>query len=163
MPDRKLSDGPAFANLTAVYGGPSSNGFGSAVFAERIGPDDGFERVSLRIYKRFAGQAWERFGEEAWLKTWREVYAGETGGQRDIIGGLRSIKDRETASAVEMILDTVEDADAGRSAVSGVFNDPLIDELRVYKLGDGAAMSGLLISANSRQSEEAVFLIFLMD
>ena len=41
--------------------------------------------------------------------------------------------------------------------------DPAITELRVFNLGDGEAMSGLLVAGYRKAAAEATFLVFLLD
>ncbi|MCB0201860.1 MAG: hypothetical protein KDI03_17475, partial [Anaerolineae bacterium] len=60
-----------------------------------------------------------------------------------------------------MILDNVDNAEAARAALAAVYDDPAVTELRVYTLGDGEAMSGLLVAG--RRGSEATFLVFLLD
>ena len=48
------------------------------------------------------------------------------------------------------------------SALSAAYDGPAVTELRFFNLGDGGAMSGLLIAAR-RDSGQATFLVFLMD
>jgi glycine cleavage system aminomethyltransferase T len=62
-----------------------------------------------------------------------------------------------------MILDAVQDADKARAALSAAFDDATVTELSVYNIGDGAAMSGLLIAARRGATGESTFLVFLMD
>jgi len=38
-----------------------------------------------------------------------------------------------------------------------------VTDLRVYILGDGGAMSGLLIAGRHNETGEAIFLVFLLD
>ena len=62
-----------------------------------------------------------------------------------------------------MLLDNIENADMAKAALSGVFDDPAVTELRVFTIGDGEAMSGILIAGRDGGSGEATFLLFLMD
>jgi hypothetical protein len=62
-----------------------------------------------------------------------------------------------------MILDTVQDAEQARAALAAAFDDAAVTELSVYNIGDGAAMSGLLIAARRAATGDATFLVFLMD
>jgi hypothetical protein len=62
-----------------------------------------------------------------------------------------------------MILDHLEGAEAARTALSNAFDEPTVTELRVFNLGDGEAMSGLLVAGRRGASGEATFLVFLMD
>ena len=54
-------------------------------------------------------------------------------------------------------------AEAARAALSAAFDDPKVSELRVFNLGDGEAMSGLLVAGRRGASGESTFLVFLMD
>lgn len=154
---------PAYVTaLEAAYGPPSQAGFGSAVFYE---PDAGIGDLpawALEKYKFFTGDLWERYGEDAWLGPWRQVYWRPDGVAPDIVAELRSIDDADAALSVEMILDNIEDPEAARAALAGVFDDPAMREVVVFNLGDSAAMSGVLV-AGRRTTGEAVFLLFLLD
>jgi len=75
---------------------------------------------------------------------------------------LRAIDDADAALSVEMILDNIDEPAAARAALAAVFDDPAMREVVVFNLGDGAAMSGVLV-AGRRTTGEAVFLLFLMD
>jgi hypothetical protein len=61
-----------------------------------------------------------------------------------------------------MILENIEGAEKARLALSSVFDDPTVTDLRVYTLGDGGAMAGILV-AGAKETGEAVFLVFLLD
>ena len=62
------------------------------------------------------------------------------------------------------ILDNIEGADAerARAALAAAFDDPAVTELRVFSLGGGAAMAGILVTGR-RDNSEATFLVFLLD
>jgi hypothetical protein len=53
--------------LEGTYGGPSQQGFGSAVFYENLRDTDDLTQAALSRYKTFVGKLWERFGEAAWM------------------------------------------------------------------------------------------------
>jgi hypothetical protein len=149
--------------LEAAYGGPSQSGFGSAVFRETLQSTDDLTQAALSTYKTFVGPLWDRFGEAAWMGPWREVYVRNAGTTPDIVAELRAITDPDARLSVPMILDAIDRPDAARAALSAAFDDSAVTELRVFNLGDGAAMSGLLIAARRGASGKAGFLIFLMD
>ncbi len=151
------------ASLEAAYGAPSQAGFGSAVFYEPMKPDDDLTKAALAKYKYFVGELWERYGEEAWMGPWKEVYARPAGARPDIVAELRGIEDPDAAISAPMILDAVQDAEAARAALSAAFDDPAVTELRVYNLGDGGAMSGILVAARRAATSDATFLVFLLD
>jgi hypothetical protein len=62
-----------------------------------------------------------------------------------------------------MILDNIEGAAQARAALAAAYDDPAVTELRVFNLGDGEAMSGLLVAGRRQATGEATFLVFLMD
>jgi hypothetical protein len=62
-----------------------------------------------------------------------------------------------------MILDSVSDAEKARAALAVAYDDPAVTELKVYNLGDGGAMSGLLVAGRRGETGETTFLTFLYD
>ena len=153
----------AVTELEAAYGAPSQAGFGSAVFYEQTKSTDDLEKMALEKYKYFVGELWERWGEDAWMGPWKEVYARKGDAQHDLVAELRGIQDLDAAISVPMILDNIEGAERARAALSSTYDDPRMTDLRVYNLGDGGAMSGLLIAGRLEDTGEAIFLVFLLD
>jgi hypothetical protein len=155
---------PAYLTaLEAAYGAPSQAGFGSAVFYEPLRAGDDLTQAALAKYKHFTGELWERWGEAAWMGPWKEVYVRPTGAKPDIVAELRGITDQDAAISAPMILDSVQDAESARTALSAAFDDPAVTELRVFNLGDGGAMSGILVAGHRGATGVAMFLVFLMD
>jgi hypothetical protein len=64
--------------------------------------------------------------------------------------------------AVEMILDNIDEAENAQQALAAAYDPDEVVDLRAFNIGDGEAMSGLLL-AGQRDKGEAVFLVFLMD
>lgn len=151
------------AQLEAAYGPPSQRGFGGAVFQEVLTPADDLATAALAKYRYFVGPQWGRFGEQAWMGPWREVYSRPSGARRDIAVELRAIEDREAQMSVALLLDATENAAAARSALATAFDDPAVTELRVFNLGDGAAMSGLIVAGRRGAGGDATYVIVLMD
>ena len=151
------------SNLEAAYGAPSQAAFGSAVFHEQLKATDSLEQAALAKYKYFVGDQWERFGEAAWMGPWKAVDTRPADGKRDIIAELRGITDRDARQSVEMILDNVDGPEKARAALSAAFDDPAVTELRVFNLGDGGALSGILVAGRRGATGEATFLVFLLD
>jgi hypothetical protein len=148
--------------LESAYGAPSQNGFGSAVFFEQLKPTDKLEEAALKKYRYFVGEIWERFGEDAWMSAWKQVYTRPAGDASDIVAELKGITDFDASISVPMVLDVVNNAEAARQALSAAYNDSAIKELLVYKLGDGSAMSGILV-AGRLSNGETTYLVFLYD
>jgi hypothetical protein len=162
--ERGMSDKPDYVTaLQAAYGEPSEQGFGSAVFWQAVPGGDDLTQAALSAYRTFAGKLWERYGEPAWMGPWREVYRRPAGAKPDIVAELRGISDPEAQLSVPMILDVVESAEAARAALSATFDDPAVTELRAFNLGDGGAMSGLLVAGRRTPGGESTFLVFLVD
>lgn len=154
---------PAYVtDLETAYGPPSQAGFGSAVFYEPDAGNGDLPAWALEKYKYFVGDLWDRYGEEAWLGPWRQVYWRPDGAVPGIIAELKSIDDADAARSVEMVLDNIENPDAARVALSAAFNDPAVNELVVFNLGDDGAMSGVVV-AGRRTTGAATILVFLMD
>jgi len=60
------SDNPDYVTqLQAAYGGPSEEGFGSAVFWQPMPGGDDLTQAALSAYRTFAGKLWEQYGEPA--------------------------------------------------------------------------------------------------
>jgi hypothetical protein len=149
--------------LEGAYGGPSQEGFGSAVFYQTLQGTDDLTLAALSTYRTFVGTLWERYGEQAWMGAWKAVYTRPPGVKPDICAELWSIADPDARLSAPLILDNIEGAEAARAALAAVFDDPAVTELRVFNLGDGGAMSGLLVAGRHGTSGAATFLVFLMD
>ena len=159
-----MSNKPDYVTrLESSYGAPSQAGFGSAVFHEQMKADDDLEQGALAKYQYFTGDLWQRWGEEAWMSPWKEVYARQAGAKPDIVAELRGIADPDAAISVPMILDNIDGAEQARAVLAAAYDDPAVTDLWVYNLGDGAAMSGLLVAGYRKGTGEATFLVFLMD
>ncbi len=151
------------AALEAAYGAPSQAAFGSAVFHKQLKVTDSLEQAALAKYKYFVGDLWERYGEAAWMGPWKAVYTRQPDTRRDIVSELRGIADRAARLSATVILDDVDGAEAARTALSAAFDDSAVTELVVYNVGDGAAMSGLIIAGRRGETGKATFLVFLLD
>lgn len=158
-----MNDVPDYVkDLQAMYGMPGDGGFGSAVFFQPQLAADELAAAALDNYKYFVGKSWTPSREAAWMSTWQCVYARAAGDRHDVVAELRDIGDRAVRSSVTMLLDAVDQAAQARQALAAALDDPAVSQLLVYRLGDGEAMSGLLIGAR-RDDGAAVFLVFLMD
>jgi len=61
-----------------------------------------------------------------------------------------------------MLLNSISDSKEAQESLALAFDNADVQDLLVFDLGDGGAMSGVLIAAR-RQNRDAVFLVFLMD
>jgi len=149
------------ADLQAIYGVPSQAGFGSAVFYKSVENPEQLERVALKTYRYFVGDLWERWGEAAWMSPWKEVYHRQPDAPHQIVAEMQAVSDSDAAMSLSMIL-TVDNAVAAHHALSGAYDDATVTDLVIYTIGDGGAMSGVLV-AGRRESGNTTLLIFLLD
>jgi hypothetical protein len=147
--------------LEVIYGVPRQAGFGSAVFYEPVEQVDDLEATALKHYRYFVGDLWERFGEAAWMGPWKSVYTRQPSGKPDIVTELQAIADPDARLSVPMLLE-INDAARGKKALAATYDVVEVNTLAVYTIGDGGAMSGILV-AGRRGTGEATFLIFLLD
>jgi hypothetical protein len=150
------------ADLQSIYGAPSQAGLGSAVFYKSAVEPQELEAIALKTYHYFVGDLWERWGEAAWMTPWQVVYQRPTEAEPQIVVELESISDANTASSVCLLLTSPEDPTATRNAMAAVYDAATVTDLMVYTIGDGAAMSGLLLGGR-REWGDVTFLIFLLD
>jgi hypothetical protein len=150
-------------NLEAAYGVASQAGFGSAVFFDQTDSAGALEKKALEKYEYFLGDRWNSVGKDVWMCKWKKVYTrSDHAAQRKIVDELRSIADVDARVSVPMILDNIENAQNAQQALSAAFDDSAATELAVYNIGDGEAMSGLIVAGRRSNGETAV-LVFLMD
>jgi hypothetical protein len=153
---------PYVTDLEAVYGEPSQEAFGSAVFFKLVAEEDDLEELAKGVYQTFVGDKWQEWGAEAWMSPWKEAYRRPDDGQHDILAELCAIEDFDTQMAVEQILDNIEEAEQAKRALAAAYDPDEVVDLRAFNIGDGEAMSGLLL-AGQRANGEATFLAFLLD
>jgi Asp/Glu/hydantoin racemase len=79
------------------------------------------------------------------------------------VAELRGITDVDARNSAPMILDVVQDAEQAKAALAAAFDDPAVSDLRVFNLGDGGAMSGILVAGRRAAAADATFLVFLLD
>ncbi len=150
-----------FQALQAVFGQPSQGAWGSAVFVSRIEGRDDLEARALETYRTFVGDAWERFGADAWMSGWRLEHERSGGG--DTVAALEGSGSVAVRSAADILVNAgPAPADEARALIKRAFDAPDTDIVRIYEVGDGGAYSGLLIGAR-RASGDAAFLVFIMD
>ena len=160
---RTLGKPDYVVELERCYGMPSQEAFGSSVFYDAMDvPEGSLEQAALAKYKLFAGELWERYGEDNWMAEWEAVYTRHPNTTHDIVAELRSISDRGARFSVSLLIENTDHSAEAQAALSKTFDDSTLSELQVFKIGDGDAMSGILI-ASRRPNEGSVFLLLLMD
>jgi hypothetical protein len=151
------------ATLQKHFGQSSQAGFGSSVFYSPNTPLSCLlETEALSRYRYFLGTTWEKLGEQNWLSNWGLVYERKSDAKADIVNELKSISDRNVRLSAGLLLENQENISAATQALQNAFDHPQLKELKVFKLGDGAAMSGLLIVA-SIHDQGLLSLILLLD
>ena len=149
--------------LIEVFGGPSSSGFGSAVFFKQPATAaSSLESSALDTYKAFVGEKWDRFGPDAWRGAWKLLYTRPAESTASILEELNAITDTAARLSADTLLNGHDQPDKARQALQRAFQHEAIRELRIYAIGDGAAMSGLLVAA-VRADDQPLTLVFLMD
>ena len=149
--------------LERCYGMPSPEAFGSSVFYDTMDvPEGSLAQAALAKYKHFAGELWERYGEDNWMAEWETVYKRDRSTTRDIVAELRSISDRGARLSASLLVENNDHTTEAHAALGKAFDDSRVSELQVFKIGDGDAMSGILI-ASRRSNEGFIFLVSLMD
>ncbi len=145
--------------LEATFGEANQAAFGTAVFYEPANPHEpGLEQLAQKWYQFFCGGTWEKFGPGNWLGEWKLV-ADST---ENILDELANLEDSSSRRSASTMLEGHEDLAVAQQALSKAFDDPAMTERRIYRIGDGGAMSGILI-AGRRDGGESVFLTFLLD
>ena len=148
--------------LEKAFGGPSQSAFGTAVFFDPDTCDrEMLDKRALTHYQHFCGKTWDQFGSENWLSTWELVHSRE-GQPGQIVSELKELTDPDARISASSMLDGHDDPSLAQNALALAFDDTAVQQLQIYKIGDGAAMSGILIAAQ-RVDEGSMFLIFLMD
>jgi hypothetical protein len=146
--------------LEERFGSPNRNGFGSTVLFGTATNHDDLVRLARDAYRYFAGDLWDKWGEAAWMGAWRLVFERTT--SRDVVAELSKLPDPQARSSADVVLDGTEDPVSSRAVLAEAFDHPAVEDLLVFTIGDGGAMSGLLVAAR-RTGGEATFLVFLMD
>ncbi len=151
------------SELESVFGEPNQSGFGSAVFFIPIDQQsDRLESDAQATYRFFVGESWERFGEAAWMSTWTSAYSRTLQNTPDIIAELRGLSDREARQSAGLLLESQENAHTAEEALKQAFDQPQVEELGIFKIGDGEAISGVIIAARISNAG-TLALILLLD
>jgi hypothetical protein len=153
--------------LEDAFGCPSQAAFGTAVFHELISDETAsaesgtLEQRAFKWYQHFCGETWEKFGAENWMREWKLVYRRSSKAQ-SILNELDSVDDPQVRMNAETMLEGTAEPQSARAALKQAFDDPSIEDLRIFRMGDGGAMSGIMI-AGRRANNETAFVGFLLD
>jgi hypothetical protein len=149
--------------LEKSYGPPSQSAFGSAVFFVPVAKQlESLEVDALAQYRYFVGETWNRLGEQNWINGLGTVYVRDPKSSPGVLAELQSLTDRETRQVAGLLLENQENPDSCRLALVNTFDSELVTELRIFKIGDGSVMSGVLIAARLL-NVGSVFLVLLLD
>ncbi len=162
-----MSENPARPSavdeLESIYGAASQAGFGSAVFWLPVSPPEDLERLAREAYREFVGPLWERYGEAAWMEPWRRVHERPPGAADELVTALRGLEDADAARSTPLLLDAVDEPAKAAAALAAAFDTEACAPLAVYNVGDGQALSGLLVAGLYRKAGHALLLVMLMD
>lgn len=136
---------PLVTALEKVFGKASDAGFGSAVFAEPTGQSSSCDEMALKHYTAFLGPKWTA-SEASWKSGWKKIYARTAGTKGDILTELASLSGAEAKNVTPLLTELIDDAAAAKAALAAAFNHPDVQALSIHHLGDGEAMSGIMIS-----------------
>jgi hypothetical protein len=148
--------------LESKFGKPNNNGFGSSVFYELSRDEMKLDEIALEDYKLFMGEKWTDNSSIDWMGGWKKVYDRQTNGAGNIIDILSGIHDPEVHPFVSLLLEGPESATETHQPLMDAFNHPDIDNVGIYKVGDGDAFGGLMIAAKYNNGEVCT-VITLMD
>jgi hypothetical protein len=146
--------------LETVFGKPSQSGFGTTVLFDHANHRDDLERLALEKYKYFTGNLWEKYGQAAWMGSWRMVHEREGAG--NIVSELHGIEDVEARRSASAFLDGVADPQETKQALSQALDDRQVENVMVFNVGDGEALSGILLAARGTDNG-AFFIVFILD
>ncbi len=148
--------------LEKSFGGANQTAFGTAVFYQlTIAETVDVEQLARKWYQFFCGPSWEKLGADSWLGTWKRVDLASNK-SRTLLDELANLEDHEARRSAATMLEGHEDPSTAKKVLSQVMDDPAVEERRIYKIGDGGAMSGILIVCQ-RNKNEFAFLTFLLD
>lgn len=167
---------PYVLDLIKIYGPPSHEAWGTAVFYDRVEPSHDLDAVALRHYQYFANAAdWS--SKPHWRNTWQCIYQRPTDVPADFFRDLRDATRAGRVDYDDHLLDRLEiaivfdDQTDSRSvqpnprtaaALSAAFDAPEVQDFRVYLIGDAEVLQGLLMAAR-RDNGEVVILAFIHD
>lgn len=134
-------------SLEKAYGKASDAGFGSAVFHAPADVNADAGVLALAHYKHFLGNKWTADREAAWMKPWKLVYSRPANAPGDILRELAAISDAEARVSIPLLTELIENADTACKALAAAFDHPDVRQLNVFTIGDGEAMSGILVHA----------------
>ncbi|WP_017303670.1 hypothetical protein [Spirulina subsalsa] len=157
---------PYAQDLMNFYSPPNQDGWGVVVFYEQTPPDGDLEALALAQYQYFVGGSHLEFMR--WKPQWKLIYERTPDCEPNIrqelnaatwVAGL-DYEDR-IANQLNYDYDSEENVYAPKVLAVG-FNSPQAQDFRVYTLGDGEVMEGLL-AISRRRNGETLTLAFLKD
>lgn len=148
--------------LESKFGKPNNNGFGSSVFYEISREEMNLDDIALEDYKLFMGDKWTENSTIDWMGGWQKIYDRQTDGEGNIIDKIKSITDPGARTSIPLLLEGAENATETHQPLMDAFNHTDIENVGIYKVGDGDALAGLMVTAKYNNGE-ACTVITLMD
>jgi hypothetical protein len=143
----EITNAPLLTELERVFGKASAAGFGSAVFHGQAKPTETSASIAWEHFKSFLGPKWTPERQKAWEGGWKLLYTRPAAAEGNIMAELGSISDPEGKRAIPLLTELIEDADTAKKALTAAFNHADVRQLSMHHLGDGEAISGIMISA----------------
>jgi len=138
---------PMVESLEKVYGKASSAGFGSAVFYDSVPAGLSINSTALEIYKKFVGAKWKPDTEKAWMGPWKQVYERHAAAGAAILSELSSVEDAAAKTSIPLLTELISEPPIAEQALQAAFDHEQVEQLALFTVGDGEAMSGVLIIA----------------
>lgn len=172
---------PQYAlDLIALYGSPPSQPgdslMGTAVLYEQVKPGTDVEHVALRFYQRCVKHdPRQDFINSRWMRTWKLLYQRTPEAQPNVFCELAMVAQRLDYIdrlgndlglyfyPEEIIGDwEIQRNSTKQPVLATVFDDPAVDDFRIYAIGDGEVLEGLLLLAG-RTNGAVTALVLLGD
>lgn len=150
-------------DLMDFYSPPRQDARGVAIFYEHIQPGSDLEAVARHHYRYFVGEQWER-RPEAWMRPWKLIYRRA----RDIdpcfvaeITAAATLAGEKHQNLFPKFLK-INPGDYVRAytVLKAAFDSPEVEDFRVYSIGDGEVLEGLLAISPRRNGETVIFAFF---
>jgi len=81
------------------------------------------------------------------MKPWKKVYHREVESMTGIVTELAAIADADAKRSIALLTEFIPDPAAGIKAMASAFDHRDVKDLSVFTIGDGEAMSGIMVTA----------------
>ncbi|MGC9524506.1 MAG: hypothetical protein ACP5D7_03095 [Limnospira sp.] len=154
-------DIPQYAqDLMDFYSPPRQDARGVGIFYEQIQPEADLEKMARHHYQYFVGEQWDRHSD-AWMRPWKLIYQRA----RDIdpcfvaeITAAATLAGEKHQNLFSKFLNiNPDDYVQAYTVLQTAFDSPEVEDFRVYTIGDGEVVEGLLAISHRRNGETVIF------